>query len=458
MSTKTQAPKPARTEYATVAPKQHEQVDIGVPQANNEQKAAYTEALKSGLYAKKTGLVGKYDNVRKYWEDEITRHFLYPHMKKLIQRSQARLRRLRIMDLGCGGADGLELLTGMRDRDANLRDVEVNLLGPNTFGFYKGVDLNQDLLNQARDLYGGNGKICFEQANFTHGLPLGENEESYDLYFHAYATSSHHNDDETMVNLLAEIAQSTRDCCIVQCDWLGRYSYEWPTLWTNDLSVNRNMDYVMSYIYEKEEREQRRDELEHLYLRLMCPAEANELAQRASVKAGVEIKPVCYFDRSTFVARHIETGEYNPNVLPIRMSVNSLFEKNVRTDLSTLIVDYNPQPGFDMLNHYYEHLQTCWNALVEYVSELIELYVPSQKSFRTEPPKIPATYPTPLQAMMNRMRQVVEGVGWVELGLPRENIIEPQLAYALRNLMLAIQQGKGCGHGFCGIFEIDKTK
>ncbi len=37
------------------------------------QMEAYSEAVKSGLYAKKSGLVGKCDNVRRCWEDEITR-------------------------------------------------------------------------------------------------------------------------------------------------------------------------------------------------------------------------------------------------------------------------------------------------------------------------------------------------------------------------------------------------
>jgi hypothetical protein len=48
------------------------------------QNQAYSEAVKSGLYAKKSGTVGKYDNVRRYWEDEITRQLLYPHLERLI--------------------------------------------------------------------------------------------------------------------------------------------------------------------------------------------------------------------------------------------------------------------------------------------------------------------------------------------------------------------------------------
>ena len=53
--------------------------------------------------------------------------------------------------------------------------------------------------------------------------------------------------------------------------------------------------------------------------------------------------------------------------------------------------------------------------------------------------------------------KVVEGTGWYGLGLPRENIIEPQLGYALRHIINNLQEGQGCGHGLVGILEIDKT-
>ena len=119
-------------------------------QIAEEQMPAYTEAVKSGLYAKQSGLVGKYDNVRRYWEDEITRIFLRPYLQQLLDRCQASMRRLRIVDLGCGSADGYELLAGVRQRDADLQQLEVDLLSDQILGLYKGVDLNEDLLNQAR--------------------------------------------------------------------------------------------------------------------------------------------------------------------------------------------------------------------------------------------------------------------------------------------------------------------
>jgi hypothetical protein len=426
-------------------------------ESTDEQMQAYSEAVKSGLYAKKSGLIGKYDNVRRCWEDEITRHFLYPHLKKLIEKSSLSMQRLRIMDLGCGNADGLELLRGIRDRDPDLKDVEVNLLTPEIFGYYNGIDLSTDLLNEARASYNGNSKIAFTQADFTEGLPRVGDEEPYDLYFSSYGSTSHHNDLETLVHLLSDIAVATKDYCIIVCDWLGRYSYEWQSLWTNDLCENCNMDYVVSYIYNEEEREQRRDELQHLNLRLMCHKEAESIVVKASEAAGVEIKPLIYFDRSVFTGRHMDTAEYNPHAQPLRQAVNSLHEAGGRTDLNSLIIDYVPRQGFDLINNYYERLAICWNILVKYTQELIAIYDERQRSFGQELDETPTSYPAALREMMQRMRMVVEGVGWLGLGLPRENIIEPQLGYALRYLVTNLQQGLGCGHGFCGIFEVDKT-
>jgi len=422
----------------------------------NQQMYAYSEAVKSGLYAKKTGLIGKYDNVRRYWEDEITRHFLYPHLKKLIERASLKMQRLRVMDLGCGSADGLELLRGIRDRDPDLEEVEVNLLTPQILGFYKGIDLSVDLIAQGKALYNRNPKITFAKADFTKGLPLDEGEEPYDLHFSSYGATSHHNDLETLVRLLSDIAKATKDYCIIVCDWLGRYSYEWQSLWTNNLSKNCNMDYVVSYIYDKEEREQRRSELQHLNLRLISRQEVEKVIEKASKRAGVTIKPLTYFDRSIFTGRHMDTAEYNKHTQPIRQAVNSLHEANMRTDLSSLMVDYVPKKDFDFVNNHLEHLQVCWNTLIQYTQKLITVYDEQQRSFTEKPGEIPASYPAALREMMDRMQLVVEGVGWLGLGLPRENIIEPQLGYALRHLIMNLQQGIGCGHGFSGIFEVDK--
>ncbi len=421
-----------------------------------EQMPAYSEAVKSGLYAKRSGLVGKYDNVRRYWEDETTRIFLRPHLQKLLERSRGLMRRLRVMDLGCGSADGYELLAGVRQRDAALTLTEVDLLTDDILGLYTGVDLCEDLLDQGREIYGHNPKMTFRQGDFTQGLPLGQDEKPYDLYFTSFGTMSHHNDDESAVRLLAEMATRTQNYSVVVCDWLGRWSYEWQSLWTNDLASLPNMDYVVSYIYDAKEREERREQLQHLTLRLMSRPEAESIVERASKLAGVTIRPLRWFDRSVFTGRHMDTGEYNPNAQPLRQAVNSLHEPNLRTDLESLILNYAPRAGFEFLNDYFDHLQMCWNTLVQWTAALLADYDEDKRDFIAEPLAIPASYPPPLREMMDRMRLVVKGIGWLRYGLPRENIIEPQLGYALRYLVSHLQQGQGCGHGLVGIFEIDK--
>lgn len=423
---------------------------------SGDQMQAYSEAVKSGLYAKKSGLVGKYDNVRRYWEDEITRQFLRPHLKKLLDRCQEQMRRLRIIDLGCGSADGYELLAGIAKRDSDLRESEVDLLTSDILSLYKGVDLSEDLIKQARNIYGNNPKMLFAQGDFTKGLPMKKGEKTYDLYFTSYGTCSHHNKDESLIKLLADIAKRTEKYSLILCDWIGRYSYEWQTLWTNDLSEIRNIDYVVSYIYNEQERKERRDELQHLILRLICRQEAENIIKKASEKAGIQIKPLVYFDRSVFTGRHMDTREYNPHAQPIRQAVNSLHEVNTRTGLSSLLINYIPRPGFNFLNDHFEHLQMCWNTLVEYVMMLLQHYDQKQQCFSPELQPVPSSYPPALRDMMERMKRVVEGIGWLGIGAPRENIIEPQLGYALRYLISNLQRGQGCGHNLVAIYEVDK--
>jgi hypothetical protein len=155
--------------------------------------------------------------------------------------------------------------------------------------------------------------------------------------------------------------------------------------------------------------------------------------------------------------RHIDTGDYNPMAQPTRGAVNSLHESNVRTDLQQLLFDYVPKPGFDFLNKYYEHVQASWNLLVRYSGELLRLYDENARAYTDTPPPCPAACPEPVRTMLDRMTRIVEGTGWYGIGLPRENIIEPQLGYALRHVVCELQQGQGCGHGLVAILEIDRA-
>jgi len=324
-------------------------------------------------------------------------------------------------------------------------------------GLYKGVDLNEDLLRQADDHYGHQPKVTFEQADFTEGLPMGKDDAPFDLYFSSYGTSSHHNDDETMIQLLTEIVERTPRYAVVVCDWLGRYSYEWQSLWTHETGALLNMDYVVSYIYEKEEREAKRDELQHLLLRLMSKEEAMAIFREAERRTKTKLNLLALYDRSVLTGRHMDTGDYNPHAQALRQQVNSLHEDNVRTDLNQLLMDYSPKEGFPFLNDYFEGIQMAWNTLIQTTMVLLETF-DSDKGIYLDPPPAPSpAAPEPLREMIERMKRVIQGIGWLNIGLPRENIIEPQLGYALRNVITRMQQGIGAAHGLVGVLEIEKS-
>jgi len=150
----------------------------------------------------------------------------------------------------------------------------------------------------------------------------------------------------------------------------------------------------------------------------------------------------------------MDTAEYNRFAPPVREVVNSLFEPNIRTDLMNLIMDYHSAQGHGEVNSFFEGFSQCWNALVRHTIDFLGSY-----------PDCPDTddaflstytfYPETLKETVRTMSQVIRTTG----GLPgdsRANIIEPQLAYALRKLEMGLQPGLGVAHGFCTIVEVIK--
>jgi SAM-dependent methyltransferase len=403
----------------------------------------YYEAVRTGQYEKPTGLKGKYDNVRRYWEDEVTQLFLRPYLESLIAEKKEKNGLVRILDLGCGSADGYDFLTNIPASGTSLSDRECRLIIPDTLGIYAGFDVNPVLIEKGKSLHSRNGSVELFVADFSQGLPPEVGETPYDLYFTSYGTLSH-NEDEQSIKLLSDIAKHSGEHSLVVGDWLGRYSYEWQSLWTEDLSNVKFMDYVISYIYSAEERVGK--ELEHFPLRLMSRQEIENVITAASERAGIEIKSKKIFDRSVFVGRHTDTAEYNEHCPSLRKTVNSLFEIGVRTDLEALLFDYHPEAGFDSLNDFFRNKAASWNALVQFTIDL--LHSPRASG-------IPAQ-PGALQKAMQVVKRAVESAAELEMGDPKANIIEPQLAYALRGLEMGLQQGMGVGHGLVAIMEIRK--
>jgi SAM-dependent methyltransferase len=417
------------------------------------EKEAYSQAAGTGKYERASGLLGKYDNVRKLWEDQLTGIFIRPALNDLMDEKRRRLERIRLLDLGCGSGDGYDLLMSVTTKEPEIFEYIIAAITPDMLKEYVGVDVNEDLLKQAEAYLGNNPKVRFIQGDLSKGVPDSlKEEEPFDLYASSYGTLSHFHDHEN-VKLIADICRHAPERALFIGDWLGRYSYEWQDLWHHPPNEEYFMDYRISYIYPEEGVEQ--DALSSFPLRLMTRDEITRIVHQASEESGVDIRPLTFFDRSILIGRHMGTGEYNKNCPNIRFPVNSLFEGYVRTDLETLRVDYIPREGFGHLNNFFEMFYMSCNALVDYTISLLSEYDCEQAVLHSVPEILPF-YPDALKEAMRIMQRVIEGVGWIKWGDVRANVIEPHLGYSLRRLEMDLQPGTGVGHGLVGVFEIRK--
>lgn len=358
-------------------------------------KRAYDEAIGSGYYKGRSGLIGKYDNVRTFWEDELIRILIRPYIETIEKKKG----RIKVLDMGCGYGDGYRILAELSDK------ME-----------YRGFDINESFIEEARRIYKNKKNISFEVADFSSGLPL---KDEYDLYFTSYGVLSH-NTDEQNIRLLGDIADCS-DECFMLCDWLGAYSYEWQSLWGDEW-----IDYRISYLPESGG--------ESFPLRLMPPENIVKLVRDASNRIKIEK----ILDRSVFVGRHMDTFEYNNHCKPLRLFVNSLFEPNVYTNFENLLLTYHPREDFPALNRFFEDCSAQWNAVVRGVMELSrycerEIEIPELK----------------------KLELMVTGDTGMENSNYRENVIEPQLGYALRNLEMRMQKGIGAAHGLLAILRVE---
>jgi SAM-dependent methyltransferase len=404
----------------------------------------FSEAVSHGHYdLYQGGLCGKHDNVRAYWEEAIRGRYLRPHLQALVGRRRREGGRVRIADLGAGSGEALRLMTSLNWDEADVRLNQAKVLRLEDIELYAGSDLNEAMVAQGRENFAGQENVRFEQGDFSEGFPLAHHEP-FDLYCCSFASLSH-IDRPQFTRLLDEILEHTGGRAIFVGDWLGRHSIEWPQYWSVD--GDDMMPYSMSWLPGAVGGD---EQPEVFPMRYWTGDELRALLQERAQKAGLRVRGLEMFDCSIFVGRHVDTGEYNEWVRPLRSAVNSLHEPNSRTDLDLLRADVLPLEGHNELNGYFAGLQFQWNSLIDYCCARLEkrVHPVDLKNWRQ--------YPPILQMAMMNIDRGIDAAYWMQMGDPRANIIEPQIAYALRDLEIEYQTGEGRAHSVVGVLEVTR--
>jgi SAM-dependent methyltransferase len=407
----------------------------------------YSETVARGMYeTHQGGLFGKHDNVRTYWEDELTRIALRPYVRERVVACSSAGRRVRILDLGCGSGQGYELLTRIRQTDLSLEEAQRYVLTPDQIELYLGLDLSDGMIDQGRNNYHHVNHASFQQADLREGLGSIGRERPFDVYFSSYGSLSHLGANE-LRTCLRGIARHAIPGALVVLDLLGRFSPEWPIYWSAREETDKVRPYSMSYLFSPRERSGRR--IEQFPLRFWTGDEVRLLCSEISRDSAVPLEVLELFDRSIFVGRHVDTAEYETCLPPLRGLVNHLYEHNVRTHLDRLLVEYRVRRGSDALNAFFMNLAHCWNTVIEFAQARLSgarIDLTEIRGWRE--------FPGPLQMALVTLDRIVDSVAWIDVGDVRANIIEPQLAYVLRRMQYRLQEGRGCGHGLVAVLRV----
>lgn len=398
------------------------------------KKEDYGQLVRAGHYTPRDDLsTGRLDHVRRVWENQLTRFSIRPALVRLLERRGPH--GLRVLDLGCGNGEGWQLLT----RISSAQDEAEGLLEPERIARYVGVDLCEDMVCQARERLGAYPQATFIQADLGHPERF---LQPADLYFSSYGSPSH-LEDVQLSTLCEAIGRQAPSGAVVVLDLLGQFSLEWPRYWgySNRPEQDRMQPYNMVWIYPENLQDERRSDFADYRLRFWGGEEVESFLRQVPV-LGRRLARVERYDRSIFVGRHLDTGDFNPQARPTRRGVNSLFEFNRVTDPCLLEVGPLPAGHLPFLESY----RRTWNGLVA-MFEALSRNQPLPDDFDL-PPVL-------REGMQSLAAQAESSSQWLQPGLPIGNSLEPSFGLLLRQSEFFMQQGLGCGHGLIVVLELD---
>jgi hypothetical protein len=121
----------------------------------------------------------------------------------------------------------------------------------------------------------------------------------------------------------------------------------------------------------------------------------------------------------------------------------------MRTELERLRVGAQPSSGIPEIDELFRTLVSSRNQVIAFTQQRLKgqrIDLVALEGWRGFPPA--------LQLALMTMDRIVDSVAWIDIGDPRANIVEPQLAYVLQRLVHSLQRGLGCGHGLIAVLRV----
>lgn len=404
----------------------------------------FEAASKLGFYGlDKNTLVGKKDCMRKYWEDVSIKMILRPYLEPLL----ASMPKLRVVDLGAGSGEGLELLTRIPVRTQQRQMQRSFVFGMDDIDVYVGLDVSPSMAEMGRKNYAGRSGVSFQVADLSEGFPL-THEKPYDLYFSSYSSLSHLTWQE-LLDLSTQIFRHGHPGSLMVYDMLGRYSPEWPAYWTAD--PHAQLPYNMAYLSSEEERQNL--DYPSYQVTFWSGSELQQLTELAARQADRKVSVVELKDRSILIGRHMDTGLFNGHPQKIRYGVNCLFDWEHRGATPHLIPDISwlPQSDRPLLQEARQRIEQYHRNWVT----VIQLY----EALTNNDSK---TVKNLIESNTGTLTDDLKMLAWLYRNAGRFPVVDfwasimgPQIACVLRNLEMSLPKGLGCGHGLFAVVQIE---
>ena len=402
----------------------------------------YETAVQRGFYGtERSGLYGKKDNVRKYWEDVFIKLSIRPALEHILQQKE----KIRVLDLGCGGGEGIELLTHIPPHDPLTTRHKDFLLTKADLELYKGIDISPAMINQGKENYPNYPQIQFLQADLGKGFPC-TTDAPYDIYFSSYSSLSHLTYQE-LQQLTRQIFTHVGERGYMVFDLHGRFSPQWPKYW--GASCQRQLPYNMAYLLPPDE--QVPENFDWFNLTYWSGEELIQLIESTARATHRTAQILTIQDRSILVGRHMDTCIFKPERHYFRRQVNRLFDLDYRGELNKLDAD------LDYLNDVKDIHPQAWQRIVEYGRQWQKVVCMVQLLMSSKNAEVKKF----IESQTELIAEELKMLAWLYRNAERFPVVDfwasimgPQVACVLRNLELNLPRGLGCGHGLFCLVEI----